>query len=237
MKISVVIPAYNEAKFISKTLDSLVKQKTAHNFEVILVDNDSTDDTVMVAGEFQKVLDLRILSEKNKGRSPARRTGFAAAKGEFIFSTDADTIVPENWIDEMMSNFSDQSIVAVTGSCKIHDSGWLINYFFNVIQPLSMKGYRIAFGHYWLSGFNFAIRKSAYIKSGGFNPELNSQEDTELSLRVNKLGKIKYVSKPLVTFSGRRFHQGLVKGLLEYISSWISVIVLKRHETILRDVR
>lgn len=236
--ISVVIPAYNEEKTIGACLDALVRQKTEKNFEVIVVDNNSTDNTVQVVKSYYKKLLVKVVLEKKKGRSPARRAGFAEAKGQIILSTDADTIVPPTWIEEISSYFTDPSATAVSGTCKINDCSWRINTTFNLLQPFFMKIYRLFFGHYWLSGFNFAIRKDTYEQVGGFNANLNTQEDIDLAFRVSKIDKITFISKPVVIFSGRRFRNGLLKGLYPYVRSFFDYYILKDEKRVfLRDVR
>ena len=108
---------------------------------------------------------------------------------------------------------------------------------FNFLQPLSIRLYKFIFGHYWLSGFSFAIYKDIYKKSGGFNSKLNIQEDIELSFRVSKIGKIKFISNIPVIFSGRRFQKGLIKGLFSYISTFVSHFLFKRDDIVLSDIR
>lgn len=238
LSVSIVIPAYNEEKTLPRTLDSLRKQRFKDNFEVIVVDNNSTDQTAQIAYTYRDNLNIKVIREEKKGRSPARRAGFAQAKGELILSTDADTIVPDNWVEMIGAYFTDEDIIAVTGRSKILDCSLRVNLLFNYLQPIFMHAYRIVFGHYWLSGFNFAIRKDAYIKAGGFNPNLNSQEDTELAFRVSKLGKIKFINSPIVIASGRRFQQGLLQGFYSYIKSYIFYFFLKNEEkTFLPDIR
>lgn len=101
-----------------------------------------------------------------------------------------------------------------------------------------MRLYGLLYGHCWLSGFSFAIRKSAYQNSGGFDPDLNAQEDIDLSFRVSKLGKIKLVTDTPVLFSGRRFKdQGLVGGIGDYITSFKGYRSGKKNETSLSDIR
>lgn len=236
--VSIVIPAFNEEKILKTLLDSLVAQKTTVQFEVILVDNNSTDSTRAIADLYVAKLPLRIITEKKKGRSPARRAGFEAANGEIILSTDADTKLPENWIEAMSAYFNNHSIEAISGICRVDDLGMIRNAVFNSIQPISMKIYRLIFGHYWLSGFNFGIRKKIYAQSGGFNPEINAQEDVELSFRVSKFCAITFISHPVVLFSGRRFQHGMIKGLLDYFISFLFFFIIKRNKNPhLSDIR
>lgn len=237
MPISIIIPAYNEEKLIFKCLDSLVKQQTDRDFEVIVVDNNSTDKTREIAEKYKDKLNLRIISESQKGRGKARQVGFKKALGDMILSTDADTVVPPNWVEELVNSFKEKDIVAVTGPCRINDCSWIINKIFNFLQPTAMILYRLIFGHFWLSGFNFAIRKSAYVKSGGFNPDLNVQEDVELSFKVKKIGKIKFMSNLPVLFSGRRFKNGLIAGCIPYIKTFLRYFFFNRKDVYLEDIR
>jgi glycosyltransferase involved in cell wall biosynthesis len=235
--ISVVIPAYNEEKCISSCLEALTKQTTTENIEVILVDNHSTDNTINQASTFLHRLNLTILSESHKGRSPARRLGFSRAKSEIIFSTDADTIVPATWIESILPSFKDPKTAAVTGPVKINDCFVLSNLLFNFCQPLAMHAYKVFFGHYWLNGSNFAIRQTIYHKSGGFDKQLVEIEDINLSEKVSRFGHIKMIDVPVKT-SGRRFtKKGVLNGFSVYANSFWHYLRGKTHAVILNDVR
>ena len=118
-QISVVVPAYNEEKYLPACLASLGRQ-TFRNFEVIVVDNNSTDRTSEIAKSFR----VRLVKEKIQGMIPARERGFEVAKSEIIARTDADTVVPENWLSQIYEIFSKQpDIVALTGSHEFPDLG------------------------------------------------------------------------------------------------------------------
>ena len=214
--ISVVIPAYNEEKAIKKCLNSLVRQKTKFRFEVIVVDNNSSDNTVAVAKEFKNNLILKIVKEKIQGRGAARYAGFEAAKGTIIFTTDADTILPSDWIERYIESFQDPRVIAVTSPFKITDSR--NNRILQCINMPSIELYNLFFGHYWLNGYSFAIRKDAYIASGKLNKNLNALDDFEISQRVHKLGKIKYVRDIYAVTSSRRYDQkGILRGAFCYV--------------------
>lgn len=234
--ISVIIPAYNEEKLIADCLNGLVLQQTDKKFEVILVDNNSTDKTRLIAEKYKDKMDLKIITETKKGRGAARAAGFKKAKGNIFFSTDADTIVPPNWIDKFCEALEKSSAVALTGTLKVEDvTGFKKTLINNLSEPY-MTSYRAIFKHYWLSGFSFAIYKAIYEKSGGFNPELTSQEDTDLAFRVSKLGKIKLIKDTPVIFSARRFKNGLVSGFLPYALTFATLFFQKKSSE-LPDVR
>ncbi len=235
--ISVIIPAYNEEKSIHACLESLVNQKTDRKFEVVLVDNNSSDNTVKIAKSFTSKLNLRIVSEKKRGRGSARSTGFKNALGDVLFSTDADTVLPEDWIETFFTTLTKSNSVAVTSNNRIDDCGRTTNTVYNALQPIFMRGYRVLLGHYWLSGFSFAMYKDVYEKSGGFKNELIAQEDIDLSFRVRKLGKIQYVPELPVVLSGRRYRGGLMKGFFQHQSTFVETFLLRRKNVVLPDIR
>ena len=235
--ISVVIPAYNEEHTISKCLDSLNKQKTSEKFEIIVVDNASTDRTAEVLKNYKSQVPLKIIYEPKKKRGQARYTGFKNAIGELIFSTDADAIVPEDWLEKMTRYFKDPRIVAVTSIARINDRSPFTNWLFNFLQPVFMILYRITAGYYWLNGFSFGIRRDIYFRAGEFDPRLNTAEDVDLSTRVKKLGKIKFTLGVPVVFSGRRFRNGIMKGLKEYAVGYLVYLFGQKDKADLSDPR
>ena len=234
-QISIVIPAFNEEKFITSCLNSLVGQETTLDYEVIVVDNNSTDATVKIAEDFKDRLDLRVIKEKKQGRGAARARGFKEAKGKIILSTDADTTLYKDWIGTLTKDINDK-VIATTTSCKIIDCSFLTNLVFNFIHPTMTLIYGYIFGNSWLFGFSFAISKSVYEKAGGFDPNLQAQEDFDLGYRVCKLGKIKFINRP-VTFSGRRFKDGLLVGIYDYIRSFTEAFIFKRKSVYVDNPR
>ena len=229
MYLSVIIPAYKEEKVIESTLrsiDAYLKRQT-YDYEVLVVVDGVKDKTADLAKKFSKDLNLRIIKEEKRGRGAARARGFKEAKGEIILSTDADVSLYSGWIETMVSEIKKDSI-AVTTPCKIIDRSALNNLFFNYSLPVFMTIYRIVFGHFWLSGFSFGIKKDIYLKSGGFDSSLHAQEDTDLSFRVAKLGKIKFLNKP-ITVSGRRLKDGIFAAYFDYWRSYFNFFVLKKN--------
>ena len=103
--ISVVIPAHNEEKYIGKCLNSIRKQ-TFKDYELIVVDNNSTDDTSKIAARYG----ARVIKETKQGITPARERGFKEAKAEIIARTDADAIVSPNWLKTINHTFKKYSL-------------------------------------------------------------------------------------------------------------------------------
>jgi len=234
---SVVIPAYNEQDYVAACLQSLTWQKTKTKFEVILIDNNSTDNTNKIANSFKDKLNIRVIVEKQQGRGVARWRGFEEANGKIIFSTDADTILPEDWVERFMKYFANKEIVAVTSLCNIDEPSRVDKAVFKFFVLLANEGHRIALGHYWLSGFSYAIRKNAYIKAGGINKDLDALDDIDLGRRVRKLGKIKLVRNLPVLSSSRRFKGGVTRGLVGYVKPFIRVAIFKNRNFKMHNVR
>jgi len=233
---SVVIPAYNEEKTINKCLDSLVRQKTNTPFEVIVVDNNSTDGTQKVVKEFQNRLNppirrvnLKLITENKKGRGAARATGFKVAKGEIIFSTDADTQVSESWLERLSSYFKDKNTVVVTGPVKIKNCSFFFNCFYNFFEPILSFIYHLIFGHFLFVGSNCAVRKTAYLKINGFDRRLTSMEDVDLGFQLRKIGKIKFARGISVITSGRRFENKPFAGILFYFKEFFQYFFFNKE--------
>lgn len=237
LMISVVIPAYNEERLIARCLDAFARQRTKRTFEVIVVDNHSMDRTAVIANSYASRLPLRVVYEPRKGRGQARYTGCAQAKGDIIACTDADTIVPETWIESIAKGFATRpDAVALVGASVIDDCDRATNFLYNHGLPMVLKGAWIMGGHGWLNGYSCAIRANAYRASGGFDAALNAGEDTELSIRLSKFGSINLVHALDVRFSGRRFKHGIVQGAWEYAKMFRNT-VKKPDRAYLDDVR
>ena len=153
-EISVVIPAYNEAKYLPKCLESIIKQ-TFNNYEIIVVDNNSTDNTAWIARSFG----ARVVKEKIQGMIPARERGFREAKAEIIARTDADTVVTKDWLEKIFRTFqTNPEVIALSG--PIFNSWNLLNilgkiystcqgiYFFYLTGKFS-NGFNNGVWHVW----------------------------------------------------------------------------------------
>lgn len=198
MKISVVIPAYNEEKNIGICIEHVLNQ-TIKADEIIVVDNNSTDSTKEVI----KTYPVKYVLEKDQGIIPARNRGFDEAKGNIIARTDSDTRVPTNWIERIKEDFSEEHILAVTGPVTFYDlplnSPLLSNIFTYELKFL--------FNQYMLFGPNFAIRKSVWkeVKDEVNTDATKVHEDFDLALHIPDPQKnIKFDPHLVVPISARR---------------------------------
>lgn len=217
MKVSVVIPAHNEAAALPACLEALANQDTQHEQRVVVVDSASNDKTADVARAWEDQLDLKVVREPLSGRGRARCRGFAKADTDIILSTDADSVVPLDWVEKLVNTLVEHpEAAAVGGSSYITDGTRFTNWSMKVGMPLSLRAYRLMIGHYMLTGANFAIRRKAYEAAGGFDPEQDMLDDVDLSFRVNKVGKIIYLKEPKVLTEGDIFGKGYLQGFWHY---------------------
>lgn len=203
--ISVIIPMLNEEKLILPCLKQLLKQ-TASGFEVIVVDNGSSDESVeradsMVEEFAERGIGLHILSEPEGCQVEARALGIVKAKGEIIASLDADSFVAPDWIEQIQSHFEKHpACPGVGGSMKWRDR----NFFMNTMAALFFRLSSLT-GSYYFWALNCAYPKAAFEEVGGFSElqkiltthEFNTPKD-DLFLS-HKLGHVHYEPKIKVT--------------------------------------
>ena len=114
-KMSVVIPAYNEENYISQCIESLKKQRCNFDFEIIVVDNNSTDNTIKKISN----LDVKIFKESKQGVGAARNKGTSEVVGEIIVHLDADSRASENYLQAVKEYFDkDKNLVCLGGQKK-----------------------------------------------------------------------------------------------------------------------
>jgi glycosyltransferase involved in cell wall biosynthesis len=200
MKVSVVIPSYNEEKVIGRCLNALTNQ-TVKADEIIVVDNNCHDQTVKIAQKFP----VRIIKETKQGISYARNAGFNAAKHEIIGRIDADTTVFPNWVEELKKGFTNEQTVAVTGPYRFR--GLLmpsLNERFNSFLFINIP--RLIHKHYLTYGSNMGLRRSAWkkVRSQVIMDNRQVHEDWDLAIWLAKIGKIEFLKELRVEVSPRR---------------------------------
>jgi glycosyltransferase involved in cell wall biosynthesis len=223
MFISVVIPALNEEKYIGRCLASFGAQSYPRSlYEIIVVDNASTDRTAEIAGG----RGAQVVHEPRRGVGWARHRGAQEARGEIIAGTDADTIAPQNWLEEIARAFkSDETLGAVTGPILVHDGNslqrWTTRYVCNSVTRLSY-----ALGRGVIVGNNFAVRTSDYWRVGGFDTSLFSAEDIDLGIRLTAVSRTRYDPKMVMYVSVRRTREGYLSVFRRTSQDYVRVVFL-----------
>jgi len=216
-KISVIIPTRNEEKYLSLCLDSLIKQKYKP-FEVIIVDNKSTDRTVEIVKDYQtKIKNLIITKSKDDLIGAIRQRGFERASGDILVSADADSLFPPDWLLNIVNYFKNHpSVIAIGGPYKFYDEDRLIKILRQILTPIFLFiDLLLSKGKHHFAACNFAIYHDAFWQVGGFNPHLGFGEDVDLAVRLRRIGEVKFLKSLLISTSCRRYQKGIIKGIIK----------------------
>lgn len=227
MRISVVIPAFNEEKHIAKCLDHLIAQ-TEKPDEILVVDNNSTDATASIAKKY-RTFGIRVIREKVQGMTPARNRGFNSAKYEIIARTDADTLVPPNWIKRIKSYFEkDKKLIALSGPSDFHTVPKFVQKA-QWTRKVLFTSFRMLTGYTYMYGPNMAIKKSAWekIKNEVCLEDSEVHEDMDLAVHLGKNGKVKFYPSLIVISSPRRLKH--VTSYYEYPYRYIKTVQLHKE--------
>ena len=224
--ISVIVPAYNAQRTLGPCLEALRSQTVALDcYEVIVVDDGSTDNTAAIALRY----DVHLIRQLNAGPAAARNRGARAASGEILLFTDADCVPDPAWIEWMTTPFSDPAVAGAKGAYRTRQRSLVarfvqLEYEFKYARMAGLA--QIDF----VDTYSAAYRRLAFLESGGFDPAFRtaSVEDQEFSFRLASQGhRLVFVPQGIVTHR----HDATVS---EYwrrkfgIGYW-KVLLLSRH--------
>ncbi len=209
MRLSFVVPAYNEEAYLPACLESILAQtrELGDAVEIIVVNNASTDRTREVALGYAGV---RVVDEARKGLTFARQAGFVASSGELIANVDSDSRLTPGWVEKVLANFAgDAKMVSLSGPFIYYD-----------LTPQQLVSVRIFYAAAFLvyalnrwvlragsmvQGGNFVLRRDALEKIGGFNTAIAFYgEDTDIARRMHRVGRVKYTFDLKMFSSARR---------------------------------
>ena len=224
MRVSVVIPAYNEEDYIARTLESVKNlKKDKFELEVLIVDGGSTDRTAVIASQ----KGARVIREPHKGIGFARQHGLMHATGDIVCYTDADTVVPSDWLLKYLKLFEDSGVVCAYSTYRVTDGKFPYFQTTNYMQPMMVSFY-YKLGIYFAGGQNIATRRDAAIDAGGFDEKLEQMEDADFVKRMSTVGKVAFIEDNVVYSSGRRSHEGIKYFLRAGISDFKFFVLNKR---------
>jgi len=205
VRFSIVIPCYNEELYIERTLISLSKQTFKGNYEVIIVDNNCTDNTVLIAQKY----DVRVVKESTTGVCAARQAGVDNSLGEIIVSTDADTTFKANWLEKIDQVFNkNDHIVAVGGPCRYYDGPWWGKLYTHFLFGFSYLYFVVKKHPIYITATNIAFKKSYFE---GYDAKLvQGGDEIGILHKLKKHGIVVMNPFNSVYTSGRRLQQGLI---------------------------
>lgn len=237
---SFIVPCYNEEKRIVACLDSIMCEMRQYyiNFEIIVIDNNSTDKTVEKVLEYKNHLpvtqytpEIVVCKEERKGVVWARTTGSRIARFKFLANIDADNKLPKGWAEIARQAFLwDPDVVAVSGPLIFEGVGRYVTvcnkifYFFAKLFHMKWPT---------LQGGNYVILNDTYKKMGGYDLSYEFfGEDTRTAVMASKYGKIRLISAMWVHSSPRRLEgQGNIRTAWTYVINYLSVNILGKNVT------
>ena len=216
-RISVVIPAYNAGKTIQECIESTLNNDY-NNFEVIVVDDRSTDDTKEIIGRINDDRLRFFANETNCGASFTRNYGIKKSEGEIVLLLDADAYVKGDWIrkhaklhEEISADIIGGGIIGIYdtiyGKCDGLSSWWMC-------MPYS-KDYYVR--KYHIPTNNMSVKRSVFEKIGYFNEDLETGEDVEFCFKALRNELRIYFKSDLVTY---HYDRNDLRGFLEHQERW-----------------
>lgn len=213
-KVSVVIPAHNEEKFIANCIYSIKNQNTSYKYDIYVIDNASIDKTARIA----RNLGAKVITEPVKGLSHARQEGLENIEADIIIYVDADTLLPEHWIEKVISYLErNPDVVAVSSNYRYYDGDISFKFLMSLEQLIlsSVLLYMLRMTNQPdpLVGTAFAVRTSALHATGGFNHKFPFYgEDVALAFQLITKGKVHFLKKLFIKTSARRFKRlGMIR--------------------------
>lgn len=191
VKISVVIPAYNAARFLPRCLKSVFAQ-TLKPVEVIVVDDGSTDNTAEVAA----ALGAKLISRTNGGLSAARNTGIQSASSEWIALLDADDLWAPDKLARQAACVGPDIVLVYTGIRYFDDNGKREER--PAIDPVTAR--KMLRYCNPITPSSALVRRDAVVQDGGFREDIRACEDWEMWFRLQRLGQFEAVSDPLTDY-------------------------------------
>ncbi len=227
-KISIVIPCYNASGYLAESLQALNRQSVVRaRYEVIVVDDGSTDDTFQVA----EPLCDKCIRTTNRGPAAARNTGVNESSGSLILFTDADCIPQPDWIEKMIAPFDNPDIVGVKGAYRTRQTRLVARF---VQAEYEVKYARMAKQPFidFIDTYSAGFRRDIFLELGGFDERYPgaSVEDQEFSFRVAEAGyKMVFMPDAIVTHRHAETLRHYFRKKMN-IGYW-KTMVLKRHPT------
>ncbi len=229
LQVSVVVPTLNEEDRIEKFLKQFDSQTLPRDqFEIIIVDGNSRDKTREIAKKYAD----KVIIQKGKGIGGARNDGVKIAKSDIIATTDADIIVSQTWLKQIVNHFKkDEELILLYGVNYPMSKNKAIIFIYLVKRWLNSIGYKLHLV-YFATATNSAFRKKPYIAIGGYL-DMPIYDDIEITTRIRRLGKIRYDPTIFVYSSVRRIHKyGIIRFVYWGLTGYLKILYKRRFKQI-----
>jgi peptidoglycan/xylan/chitin deacetylase (PgdA/CDA1 family) len=221
IKISIVIPALNEEKLLPECLASLRNQDYKGEYEIIVADNGSTDDTAGIAKKFGAKV---VSCPERKSVFYARQAGADAASSEIIAQADADTVYPREWLRRIADQLaSHPEAVAVSGRFIYGNPPWWAKFEYLLRNGVNRLTAALFGRPLVVSGATLAFRRQAFLSVSGYRGLSYSPDQYGISSRLSKLGKVLYDKNLCVSTSSRSVQKPvfrLITDVLAHLNRW-----------------
>ena len=242
LRISVIVCAHNEARYLPACLHSVLAQSRVPD-ELLVINNASTDETALVASQVPRV---RVVDEPRKGLVVARETGRHHSTGDILIYVDADCRAPLGWLERIERRFNgDPALIALSGPYRYYDwdlSGRaLIRAYDFTLAPATqlLVKHVLRIGTIFYGG-NFAVRREALDRIDGFDTSIEFHgEDTNLGRRLFAVGKVGLFHDCYLHTSARRYIAMGKRAVFRlYVRNFVSELLYHRpKDTAHLDVR
>ena len=212
------MPVYNGALTIEECIKSLLNLEYPEDkYEIIIVDNNSTDTTV----EIVKKYPVKLLHEGKQSSYPARNLGIKNAKGEIVAFTDADCIVDKMWLEQLVENFKDETTAGVGGEILAYNPKSIVEQYSvksgSISQKIALETEIVNLKMPFILTANAAYKAEILNEIGLFDDSFISGGDVDLACRITMKGyRIVYEPKALVYHKHRTTLYGLFKQIFPY---------------------
>lgn len=199
-EVSVVIPTYNAEFFISDTINSVLNQ-TYKDFEIILVDDGSTDNTDRIVAQ-QHAGKVKYIRQKNSGVSSARNKAISMTKGDFIAFIDCDDIWLENKLEAQVSILkkSKELGLVFSNAYILDEKGRRLKDFFKIVRPHSGMVFNKLVQDNFIPMLTAVVKREALDRVGLFDPRYKIAEDWDIFLRIARVYPVTYINQPLAEY-------------------------------------
>ena len=208
LNFSIIVPVYNRPNEIDELLESLTKQDFSDDFEVVIVEDGSSDSSEEIVNKYINQLNINYFFKENSGAGASRNFGMEKASGNYFIILDSDVIVPPQYLAEVKKALKDNYTDAFGGPDAAHSSFTAlqkaINYSMtSVLTTGGIRGKKKSVGKFQPRSFNLGMSKTAFEKTQGFS-KMKNGEDIDLTFRLWENGFETQLIEKAYVFHKRR---------------------------------